>query len=190
MDKTKDITKLTNNAKMIVAMDDNNGIGLKNNLPWYFPEDLKYFSKTTKGNGNNAIVMGRNTWNSLPKKPLPNRFNIILTRNITEEDRKIEGKYGKNGTTEVKWFDNINTIKTFCNERKFDDVWIIGGESIYKEFIDDEDVTCLYVTRIKGDYNCDTLFPQIPNRFTINNLSEYSNKTTNDNISYELYKMS
>ena len=58
-------------------------------------------------------------------------------------------------------------------------------EDQYKEFIDDKDVTNLYVTRIKGDYNCDTFFPQIPNRFTINNLSEYFSKTTNDNISYE-----
>ena len=181
--------KLSNNAKIIVAMDDNNGIGLKNNLPWHFPEDLKYFSKTTKGDGNNAIIMGRNTWNSLPKKPLPNRVNIILTRNIKDEDNTLENKYNDAEVIGVKWFDNINTIKSFCNERKFDDIWIIGGESIYNEFINDEDVNYLYITRIKGDYQCDTFFPPIPNRFTINNLSEYSNKT-NDNISYEVYKMS
>ena len=67
--------------KLIVGVDNQNGIGLNNTLPWYNKEDLKYFSKVTKGDGNNAIIMGSNTWKSLPKRPLPKRLNVILSKN-------------------------------------------------------------------------------------------------------------
>ena len=77
------------NINLIVAMCKNNGIGLNNKIPWKISEDMHYFSKKTSGNypgdGNkkNAVIMGRNTWESLPKKykPLPHRFNIVLTKN-------------------------------------------------------------------------------------------------------------
>mgnify|MGYP006127200487 CR=1 FL=1 len=66
------------NFNIIVAVDTNNGIGLNNTIPWYEPEDLKHFAKLTKGNGKNAVIMGKNTWNSLPQRWLHNRFNIII----------------------------------------------------------------------------------------------------------------
>ena len=85
-------------VKLIVAMCKNNGIGLDNKIPWRISEDICYFSKKTSGDygvmiqnekqnettKKNAVIMGRNTWESLPKKykPLPNRFNIVLTRNV------------------------------------------------------------------------------------------------------------
>ena len=53
------------NFKLIVAVDKNNGIGKNNKIPWYFSEDLKYFAKNTKGSGNNAIIMGRKTYESI-----------------------------------------------------------------------------------------------------------------------------
>ena len=64
---------------IIVACDLEDGIGKDNKLPWNFPEDLKRFSQLTRGKGNNAVVMGKNTWESLPKKPLPKRDNLILS---------------------------------------------------------------------------------------------------------------
>ena len=73
---------------MIVACRSNNGIGFQNSIPWFIKSDLKYFSKLTKGNGNNAIVMGRKTWDSLPLKPLPKRENIIITNSIIETTKK------------------------------------------------------------------------------------------------------
>ena len=84
--------------KLIVAMCKNNGIGIDNKIPWRISEDMSYFSKKTSGDygvmiqnekqnettKKNAVIMGRNTWESLPKKykPLPNRFNIVLTSNV------------------------------------------------------------------------------------------------------------
>ena len=70
---------------VIVAFElGKRGIGIKNTIPWNLPEDLKNFSKVTKGQGNNAIIMGRKTWESLPKKPLPGRQNIILSRSLDD----------------------------------------------------------------------------------------------------------
>ena len=59
------------NINLIVAVCNGMGMGLNNSIPWYYPSDLKYFSKLTKGSGNNSIIMGRKTWESLPKRPLP-----------------------------------------------------------------------------------------------------------------------
>ena len=70
------------NYNIIVAICENNGIGYNNSLPWNIKEDLKIFSKLTKGNNNNAIIMGRNTFESLPNNFLPKRDNLILSSSI------------------------------------------------------------------------------------------------------------
>ena len=64
---------------IIAAMAKNRVIGINNKIPWYIPNDLKYFKKLTTGN-KSAVVMGRKTWDSLPIKPLPNRRNYVLTK--------------------------------------------------------------------------------------------------------------
>ena len=70
------------NINMIVAMCLNRGIGYKNSIPWYIPEDFKFFKNNTTQINNSGIVMGKNTWLSLPKKPLKNRENIILSSTL------------------------------------------------------------------------------------------------------------
>jgi dihydrofolate reductase len=65
--------------KMIAAVTKSMGIGHNGMLPWKVPADLSHFSRTTIGEGRNAIIMGRKTWESLPVKPLPKRINIVLT---------------------------------------------------------------------------------------------------------------
>ena len=74
--------------KLIVALDNKNGIGKNNKLAWNHSCDLKYFSKLTKGNGNNCIIMGRNTFNSIGKH-LPGRANIILSKSLTADNVNI-----------------------------------------------------------------------------------------------------
>lgn len=130
--------------KMIVAHDEENGIGKNNGLPWSIPEDLQRFSKLTRGNGNNAIVMGRKTYESIGK-PLPGRLNIVLSRTIFIEESK-----------NIKVFKCKKDVLNFINSSNFDDVWIIGGSAIYKEFFNK--VNELYVTEIHGKFNCDTFF--------------------------------
>lgn len=128
---------------MIVATDNNNGIGKNNTIPWYISEDLRRFSKLTRGEGNNAIIMGRNTYESIGKA-LPGRFNIVMSRTMNAGDANINICRSKE--------DVIN----LCNNYNFDDIWIIGGAYIYDEFF--KDVSELYVTEILNDFDCDTFF--------------------------------
>jgi dihydrofolate reductase len=134
---------------IIVATDINNGIGINNQLPWHFKSDMKFFKTKTIGKGNNAVVMGKNTFLSIKKK-LPNRDNLILSSTLT----------GNN------IFKNINDLLLFIQHKKYDDVWIIGGETIYRQFLNLPGVVNnIYVTRIQDLYNCDAFFTDIPNNY-------------------------
>lgn len=160
---------------MIVAYDKQRGIGKNNSLPWHFSEDLKRFSKLTKGAGNNAIVMGRNTWDSLPKKPLPKRDNLILstTLKLTEEN-----------SDNIKLFSNTKTLDDYCKEQKYDTVWIIGGSQVYKELLTVFNIDTIYVTQIHKVYQCDTGFPPLNDW----NLISTENIMIGDTkISYEIF---
>lgn len=163
---------------LIVAYDSDFGIGKDNKLPWYFPEDLKYFSELTKGNGNNAIIMGKNTWNSLPKKPLPKRDNLILSTTLD-----ISENTAKNNL--VKTFKNIDSIEEHCLNTNYDDIWIIGGSEIYNLFIKKDKIKYIYATIINKKYNCDTFFPNLENWYITDSISKLLN---NINISYVKYK--
>ena len=163
------------NFNIIVAQCKNSGIGMSNDLPWKIKSDLKKFYKLTKGNGNNAIIMGRNTWDSLNNKPLKLRDNLILSTSlnfeITDDNNYI-----------TKTFNNINNIIDFCKNKNYDNVWIIGGEKIYKSFLEYGNIIDnIYLTVIDKDYKCDTFFPDIDkNKFRC---VEYKSHILNNNYS-------
>ncbi len=94
----------------ILAMDSSLLIGSKNGLPWHIPEDMKRFKEFTTGG---IVVMGRNTYLSLPEKyrPLPNRRNIVITRTM------IDG---------VECYSSIELFITFLQKENIDQVWLIG----------------------------------------------------------------
>tara|TARA_Y100000389_G_C17448858_1_gene513348 strand:+ start:1989 stop:2498 length:510 start_codon:yes stop_codon:yes gene_type:complete len=140
--------------KIIVAHDLHYGIGNDNSLPWNFPEELKRFSKLTRGEGNNAIIMGKNTWESLPKKPLPKRDNLILSTSLELEINTPKNAY-------IKTFSDISSLDKFCEEQKYDTVWIIGGSKIYEQYLHHNKVEQIYITKIHKIYDCDTKFPDI-----------------------------
>ena len=140
--------------KIIVAYDLQYGIGNDNKLPWNIPSDLKRFSQLTRGQGNNAVVMGKNTWESLPKKPLPKRDNLILSTTLDLEIGEPKNSY-------VKTFPDIMALDKFCQEQKYDTVWIIGGSNVYEQFIEHVRLKQIYVTRIHNKYDCDTRFPDM-----------------------------
>tara|TARA_B100001093_G_scaffold518051_2_gene601575 strand:- start:1666 stop:2166 length:501 start_codon:yes stop_codon:yes gene_type:complete len=153
---------------IIVATEQNNGIGQNNTLPWDFRKDMKYFSNITKGNYNNAVIMGRNTYESIGN-PLPKRYNIILSKSI------------KITTENTSVFHNIGDAITFCKNKHFEDVWIIGGETIYKQFLDLHLhlIDNIYITKIMKDYECDTFFPCISDHFK---MISSSSITENDTV--------
>lgn len=138
------------NYNIIVAICGNNGIGYNNSLPWNIKEDLKIFSKLTRRNSNNAIIMGRNTFESLPNKFLPKRDNLILSSSIIIDEKREDNI--------IKTFDNIDSIIKFCISKNYQDVWIIGGQLIYELFLQKNIVNKLFITKINKKYLCDKFF--------------------------------
>jgi len=146
---------------IIVAMCKyNSGIGFNGSLPWDIKEDLLYFSKLTKGTGKNAVIMGSTTYKSLNKPGLPRRDNFILSSSL---DLNFSLKNSKEANTNyvVKTFSNINTLLDTCSANNYDTVWVIGGTTIYKQFLDMNLIENCYVTLIHKLFECDTTFPFI-----------------------------
>lgn len=154
---------------MISAMDNAGGIGKNNRMPWSLKEDMTFFRKSTTGMGNNAIVMGRKTHESIGMF-LPKRENIILTRKTTYQSPIL--KTAMVCLTPVIMHD-IQSVIEYCNNKKIFTLWVIGGAEIYKLFMDVADE--LYLTKIDQNYNCDTFFPDISeDKFSLRNIDFYS----------------
>lgn len=126
---------------IIVAVDENNGIGKNNDLLWHMPADLKHFKDTTSGH---TVIMGRKTFDSVGK-PLPKRRNIIITRQTGLE---IPG---------AEVVGDLSSAIALCDENE--EVFIVGGAEIYKMAMDITDK--IYLTVIKGVFGADTFFPPI-----------------------------
>ena len=155
------------NFKLIVAMCKNRGIGYNNNLPWRIKEDLQHFSKLTTGEGNNAIIMGKNTWLSIGSKPLPNRDNLILSSSLkTENNDKI--------------FNNIDKLLLHCKTQNYNTIWIIGGETIYKQFLEKKLIDQCIISYINYDFNCDTFFPELDTKWYLKSLHKMDTKKPYD----------
>ena len=128
---------------LIVAIAENNAIGIAGDLLCHLPNDLKHFKEITTGA---TVVMGKNTFFSLPRRPLPNRRNIVLT---TDTEFTYEN-------TEVAH--SIEQLYTLLNDEE--EVFIIGGGKVYEQFINTVDK--LYVTHIHHTWeDADTFFPKI-----------------------------
>ncbi len=125
---------------LVVAIDRQRGIGVDNALPWRLPEDLAFFKRTTSGH---PIVMGRKTFDSIGR-PLPNRRNIVITRNAGWSHAGAE-RAG-----------SLNEAIAMAGEG---DVFVIGGGQIFDEAIGIADR--LIVTQIDAVYPCDAFFPPI-----------------------------
>jgi dihydrofolate reductase len=127
-------------VSLIAAMGENRELGLDNRLPWHLPDDLKRFKAITK---NHAVIMGRKTYESIGK-PLPNRKNIIVTRNKN---------YKAEGCTVV------NSIEEAINEAGDDhEVFVIGGSEIYAAALPRADK--MYLTFVATSLAADARFPE------------------------------
>ena len=128
-------------VSMIVAIGKNNEIGKNNDLLWYLPSDLKFFKATTMGR---SIIMGRKTFQSLPKA-LPGRKNIVIS-----SDKNFDAP----GAVVV------TDIRSALQESETEEVFIIGGASIYKAYFPFADK--LYITEVDfEDKDADVYFPEI-----------------------------
>ncbi len=130
---------------MIVAVDKHWGIGYKNRLLVSIPADMKFFRETTTGN---VVVMGRRTLESFPNGlPLLNRTNIVLTRN---KKYQVKNAVVLHTPEEV-----LEKLKEYPSDK----VYVIGGESIYRQFLPYCDV--VHVTKIDRLYQADAFFPNL-----------------------------
>ncbi|MCD8364959.1 MAG: dihydrofolate reductase [Clostridiales bacterium] len=130
---------------LIAAVDANWAIGLKNNLLVHIPDDMKFFRQTTTGK---VVVMGRKTLESFPNgRPLANRVNIVLTR---------DPDYAVKDAVIVHDMDELHAeIAKYPSG----DVYVIGGESIYRQLVDECDVA--HITKINYRYEADAYFPNL-----------------------------
>ncbi len=125
---------------IVVAMDDNRLIGSKNQLPWHLPADLAYFKKLTTGK---SILMGRKTYDSIGR-PLPNRRNIVITRN---------------SNISIPGCEVVSSIDDALELTKDDlEVMVIGGASLCEQLL--PKINRLYITKIDGEFEGDVFFPK------------------------------
>lgn len=145
---------------MIVAVDRNLGIGCNNKLLAQIKPDMEYFKKVT---ANSIVVMGYNTYMSLPKRPLPNRINIVLTSKKIE----FEGAQTVSNIEEL-----LALLNSFGEERE---VYIIGGATVYRQLMPYAER--LYVTHVFDSFEADTFFPDIDDSWEV-----YSTQADKENI--------
>jgi dihydrofolate reductase len=167
--------------KAIAAMSQNRVIGAAGKIPWYLPDDFKWFKQMTMGN---IIVMGRKTFESIGN-PLPNRKNLVLTKHpqsLIKKHPEIFGQYhewrggkffkrpyqfhfaklGEKQETEIFIFNSLDKL----NPGEFpNDIFICGGAQIYEEAL--PRCSDLYLTLVKRDVEGDTFFPTFENKFKL-----------------------
>mgnify|MGYP003451274793 FL=1 len=127
---------------IIVALSQNYVIGKDQDLLWHISEDLKRFKQITSGA---TVIMGRKTYLSLPRRPLPNRRNIVLS---SQQNTQLDG---------CEVVSSIDVIRQLVDDAQ--ENFVIGGGSVYEKFLPFADK--LYVTWVYKDFDGDTFFPEI-----------------------------
>ena len=145
---------------IILALDNENGIGKCNDLAWDIPEDRKYFKKITTetqdANKKNAVIMGRKTWESIPEKfrPFSNRKNYILSRSFT------------NWEIHDEWAICFSSLKVCLQhieqDTNIEQIFIIWGAELYNSVVSHPDLERAYITRIYDKFHCDVFFDGVP----------------------------
>lgn len=162
------MTKPKMSVNAIVAVSESMGIGLENQLPWHLPSDMKFFQKTTTqfnkdSDKQNAVIMGRKTWQSIPAKfrPLKKRLNVVLSR-----DEQFLSLLPQ----DVLGFVSLEAaLAALQDNSSISNIFIIGGATVYDQALSSQAVDRLFITRVRRLDSelipCDTFFPTIPAEF-------------------------
>ncbi|MDR2794896.1 MAG: dihydrofolate reductase [Holosporaceae bacterium] len=150
--------------KLIALVDDHFGIAKNNEVPWHFPDDLRFFRENTT---DNVVVMGRKTFFSIPNAPLPHRINCVLSRSMHKNDWQSKG---------VQIFSSGEELLT--RHRNF---WVIGGAEIYNYFLGNHLVDMALITQVQHNYNADKFLNAAF-------LAEFFKTTLENNERYSIYK--
>ncbi len=154
--------------RLIAAIDTKRGIASGGQIPWDLPSDRTYFKTQTLKFGGN-ILMGHTTFNSL-NGPLIGRTNYVVSHSLLKLPSGVV---------------LVNDLESFLNNFK-EDLWVIGGESIYAQII--RRAQELYLTTIESDFNCDQFFPNF-NNFNLKS-SNGPNKENNQTFYFEVFERS
>ena len=138
---------MTTHISLVLAMASNGVIGKDGALPWRIPEDMRRFKALTMGK---PIIMGRKTWDSLPKKPLPGRTNIVVTRDTN---------FAADGAVVVH---SLSDALAHAATAKPDEIMIIGGAEIYKAAL--PKATRIHLTEVEGAFEGDAHIPPFDRR--------------------------
>ncbi len=133
---------IKSNISIIVAIAENNAIGRDNHLLWHLSDDLKRFKRLTTGH---TVIMGRNTFHSLPDGALPNRRNIVITAIPDEHFNNCEMAY------------SVEEALDLAGET--DECFVMGGGMVYRQLLPVADR--LYLTKVHASFDADTFFPEI-----------------------------
>lgn len=145
--------------KLIAAVSSDGGMGYKGQLPWpHCKADMAHFAKRTTGGGNNAVIMGKKTWDSIPAHPLKRRTNLIISSQAPEQMHSEQSDQSEH------WFRTVPELFAHLEAAKYDEVWIIGGASIYEQFLAMHErneivIDEMCITTMEPIYKCDTFFP-------------------------------
>lgn len=149
---------------IISAITKNYGIGINGFLPWKIKEEMEIFKILTigklnqNGKGNNAVLMGKNTWFSIPPKyrPLENRANIVISSQFQQSTMMYKNPdeflfYG---------FNDIDKALNVMHKLGINDLYVIGGSKIYEYFLRNYFIDKIIISVIEKDYDCDIFFPK------------------------------
>lgn len=136
---------------LVVAVCENGGIGKDGGIPWRLKGDLSFFRQlTTRTSKLNAVLMGRKTWESIPKslRPLKGRLNVVLTRNA---------QFSADGAVVYGSLDDA--LADLFGREEIGRVFVIGGSRVYEEAL--AVAERVYVTKVAGAFDCDAFFPEL-----------------------------
>ncbi|MFV0292739.1 MAG: dihydrofolate reductase [Paracoccus sp. (in: a-proteobacteria)] len=154
---------------LIVARARNGAIGKNGSIPWYLPEDLKLFQRETTGG---ALIMGRRTWESLPVRPLKNRLNCVLTRQVGYAEHS---------------FTTADDAIRFCRSEGYYRIYGIGGEGIYRELLHYADR--LLITEVDTEVpDADAFFPEFDRSEWKEIISQPLTDTAQPSVLYEFIR--
>ena len=148
--------------KLIVATDINGGVGLKNQLPWSFRSDMQHFKKVTtqtqSQNTKNAVIMGRKTWESIPKafRPLKDRINVVISR---QENLDLPSDV-------LHFADPVQALEELQAQPNIESIFCTGGAQLYTYYLESNLVSDIYLTLIESAFETDAHLPLDLSQFT------------------------
>lgn len=151
---------------IVVAFDEERGIGKGGDIPWFIKGEMAWLAGFTKARTNessnlNALVMGRTTWESLPKRPLPEREHLVISRTMDESEPGC------------RVYRDLDSALQYLNDKGgVENAFIFGGSQIYQASLSSDLVDRVVTTEVPGKHDCDTFFPELSNAFELKNEEE------------------